>query len=101
MIEMYVMAALGFALHVLKRWNEYRRAVEPVGIFKYIAQDPVAWTSSIVGTVAAALMLPEIGPSLGLAANKAGFFVVGYSASSLVASLPGILAPKVASPDLR
>lgn len=101
MNTMWTLALLGFAMHFFSRYGEYIRAVEKVNMIRYVVADWVAWTSAIIGTAAAVLLLPTIGPAIGLMANDAGYFVAGYMGSSLTAKLPGLLAPKVANPDQR
>ena len=97
----WILAALGFAMHFLARYGEYRRSVDKVGIIEYVVADWIAWISAVIGATASVLMLPTIGPALGLMANDAGYFVIGYMGSSLAAKLPGLLAPKVANSDQR
>lgn len=89
-----IMALLGFVLHFLGRWAEYWRTTGHFGPIEYLRQDPPGWAFATIATVAAYLILPEIGGIVGLAeitATPGGAFLVGYAASSLGAKLPAIL----------
>ncbi len=90
-----VMALLGFVLHFLGRWAEFWRVTQGgIGPLDYLRQDPPGWLFATVATVAAYLILPEIGGLAGmseLTTTPSGAFLVGYAASSIGAKLPAIL----------
>lgn len=89
-----VMAGLGFLLHFLGRWAEYWRTGGKVGPAEYVRQDPPGWAFATIATVAAYLVLPEIGGLLGapsITTTPGGALAASYMASSLGAKLPAIL----------
>ena len=61
-----VMALLGFALHFAGRWAEHWRTVDHLGPFAYMRHDPPGWLFATVATVAAYLILPEVGGIVGM-----------------------------------
>lgn len=95
MMELYIGAVYGLALHFLGRWVEYNRKNGYLAPWAYVRLDIAGWISAVVGAGATVELLPEIGPALGLAANKAGAFVLCYMGSSSLAKLPAILSPKM------
>lgn len=112
-IDLHLIAVLGFVLHVLTRWGEYRRAVDKVGLWAYIRQDPPAWAAAVVGTAIAIMLVPDISAIMAAyevpaslrdkveAAARLIYFTAGYMGSSLVAKLPGLILPDRAHPDRR
>jgi hypothetical protein len=89
-----VMALLGFLLHFTGRWAEWWRTEGEASPIAYLRHDPPGWLFATVATVAAYLILPEIGGMVGMAeitTTPGGAFLVGYAASSLGAKLPAIL----------
>lgn len=111
--DLYVIALLGFLLHLLMRWGEYRRGVEKLGLWAYVAQDPAAWGAAVVGTVIAVMLVPDISAIMAAyqvpqsihdkvqAAARLIYFTAGYMGSSLVAKLPGLVFPGLGHPDRR
>ena len=92
----FFISAAGLVFHFLGRWGEVWRTSAPIGPGAYILLDPIGWASAGLGAIVALILLPEIGPLVGLYATPAGAFGAGYMGSSLAAKLPGLLAPKVA-----
>lgn len=91
-----LMTLLGLLLHFLSRYGEFWRSSGKLGPGAYLMQDPIAWAVAAIGTLVAYVLLPELGPLVGLSATPAGAFGAGYMGSSLAAKLPGLLAPKIA-----
>lgn len=90
-----IMALLGFALHFAGRWAEHwRTSTVKLGPWAYVTLDPPGWMFATVATVAAYLILPEIGGMVGMdeiTTTPGGAFLVGYAASSLGAKMPALL----------
>lgn len=112
-IDLHIIAVLGFLLHLVMRWGEYRRAVEKVALWSYVMQDPPAWIAAVVGTLIAVMLVPDISAVMAAydvpaslsdkvaAAARLIYFLAGYAGSSLVAKLPGLILPDRAHPDRR
>lgn len=110
---LWVIAGLGFALHFVGRYGEYRRAVEKVWPWAYVAQDPPAWVGAVIGTVIAVLVLPDIEAVLAAfqlpaqlvekvrLAWRLLYFCAGYAGSSVIAKVPGMLFPGLSNPTQR
>lgn len=90
-----LMAVLGLAMHFLSRYSEYFRTNSRISPRAYLNLDPPGWISAVIGAVVTVILLPELGPVVGLSATLSGCFVAGYMGSSLAAKLPGIFAPQI------
>ena len=113
MIELYVIAFLGFVLHFVGRWGEYTRAVAKVSPWAYVMQDPPAWIAAVIGAVIAVMLVPDVSAVMVamevpqalhdkmLSAARLVYFLAGYAGSSIVAKVPGWIFPAVSRPDQR
>jgi nucleoside recognition membrane protein YjiH len=86
-----ILALLGLVLHFLLRYGEHWRKVEKVGPTAYVALDPIGWAVAVIGAAATFILLPDVGPAIGLSASPAGVFVAGYMGSSLAVKIPNLL----------
>lgn len=86
------LCVLGFVLHVLTRWGEFRKTAATVGLVEYLRLDVPGWTVAVLSTVAAYLILPEAGAILGASVSLTplGALTAGYMGSSLGAKLPAL-----------
>ena len=110
---LWLIAGLGFALHFVSRYGEYRRAVAKVWPWTYVGQDPPAWVGAVIGTLIAVLILPDIEAVLGAFALpptlvdkiklawRVLYFCAGYAGSSVVAKIPGMIFPGLSNPTQR
>lgn len=78
----------GLVLHFLSRWGEFWRTTERLGPWDYLKHDPPGWLFAVVGAGVSYLVLPQLGPVLGVE-PPLGAVAAGYMASSLAAKLPG------------
>lgn len=86
------LCALGFLIHVLTRWGEFRKTGAAVGLVEYLRLDVPGWAVAVLSTVAAYLILPEAGALLGasITLSPLGALTAGYMGSSLGAKLPAL-----------
>ena len=113
MLELYLIAFLGFALHFTGRYGEYWRAVEKIWPWHYVLRDPPAWIGAVLGTLIAILLMADIAALIAIAqvepalrdkllgAMRLLYFLAGYGGSSIVAKLPGLILPKFSNPTQR
>lgn len=100
-MTIYIATTLGFLLHFLGRYGEHWRAVGRTSPWVYVCGDPIGWAAALIGVAAGTILLPDLGPVVGLSPTPLGGFAVGYMGSSIAAKLPGLVAPKVAGTDQR
>lgn len=79
----------GLLLHFLSRWGEHWRSHERVGPVHYVKLDPPGWAMAAVAALASYLVLPQLGPYVGVE-PPLGALAAGYMASSLAAKLPNL-----------
>jgi hypothetical protein len=79
----------GLLLHFLSRWGEHWRTTAPDGPWAYIKLDPPGWSMAALAALASYLVLPQLGPYVGVE-PPLGALAAGYMASSLAAKLPNL-----------
>ena len=99
MHDLYVAAGFGFALYFLASWGEFVKAEGRKWAWEMVVDDPLRWLTAVTSSAAAVYLLPDIGPALGLAANKGGAFISAYAGSSFMPKLVSVLLPKSLSGD--
>lgn len=79
----------GLLLHFLSRWGEHWRTSAKDGPWAYVKLDLPGWVTAAVAAVASYLVLPQLGPYVGVE-PPLGALAAGYMASSLAAKLPSL-----------
>ena len=113
MTELHVIAFHGLLLHVVSCWREYCRGVARVTPWAYVRQDVPAWLAALIGTIIAVMLLRDVAAiltalqvTLGIRdalvnATRLLDLTAGYMGSSWEAKLPGIILPRISSPQQR
>jgi hypothetical protein len=93
--NLVVLCIAGFLLHFLGRYGEFLKTqATRIGPHTYIAQDLPGWLSAAIGTAVTLVLLPEVGPLIGIDPGKVGAVLAGYFGSSLPSKLPAMLTGK-------
>lgn len=79
----------GLLLHFLSRWGEHWRTTAHDSPIAYLKLDAPGWAAAAVAALASYLVLPQLGPYVGVE-PPLGALAAGYTASSLAAKLPNL-----------
>lgn len=79
----------GAALHFLANWGEYWRTVAKVGPAEYFKVDVPGGIYAVLAAALSGLVLPQLGPVIGIA-PPLGALAAGYMSASLGSKLTAL-----------